>query len=111
MPNDQSSDVRELRRCVLRHLGRRVGKTMTQLRCDVEDDYGGVSERRLYRHLNFLIRGRCVQRRRDPDLQWETIDTTTTYPVYFYLLVHDRLPRRYRAFCQICGLLRTRTSS
>jgi hypothetical protein len=111
MWNNCSESIRELRRCILRHLGRRVGKTMTQLRYDVEDDYGPVGERRMYRHLDFLLQYGLVRRQRDADLQWETIDATTSYPVYFYFLVsEDRLPR-HRVFCRICGLTHTRTSS
>lgn len=100
-----------LRETILRHLGRRVGKSFSQIRSAVENDYGNIArrkdsaDRRLYRHLEALVDAGCVRRERDEDLQWS--DDTEGYcaPQYYYYYVHDRLPDRRPRSCHVCGLV------
>lgn len=109
-------EVACLRETILRHLGRRVGKSFSQIRSAVENDYGKIArrkdsaDRRLYRHLEALVDAGCIRRERDEDLQWAD-DTGTGHcaPQFYYYYVHDRLPERKTQACHVCGLVGANT--
>jgi hypothetical protein len=111
------SDVHTVRETILRHLGRRVGKTIGQIRQDVENDFGSLSpvainaERALYRHLDFLMRAGCIRRIRDEDAMWDVEDNARNFHQFLYFFVHDRIPPPAKPYCRICGVVGARTDS
>ena len=98
------SETRALREIILKYLSKRFGKTKSELFEDVENDFGTCGERRLHRQLAYLTDAGCIRRDREWDLElgwWR--------PIYF--LRDHRIPGVQRSFCDLCGLVGTRTSS